>query len=55
MYAANAFGFWAKHAPAFLADERVKSASPLLKGKQAGPALPRRSAWSASSARGTTR
>src|SRR6478735_6566521 len=34
MYAANAFGFWAKHAPSFLADERVKSASPLLKGKR---------------------
>ncbi len=34
MYGANAFGFWAKHAPSFLADERVKSASPLLKGKK---------------------
>ena len=34
MYAANAFGFWAKHAPSFLADQRVKSASPLLKGKR---------------------
>jgi acyl-CoA reductase-like NAD-dependent aldehyde dehydrogenase len=34
MYGANAFGFWAKHAPRFLADERVKSASPLLKGKK---------------------
>ena len=28
MYAANAFGFWAKHAPSYLADQRVKSASP---------------------------
>jgi acyl-CoA reductase-like NAD-dependent aldehyde dehydrogenase len=34
MYGANAFGFWSKHAPRFLADERVKSASPLLKGKK---------------------
>jgi acyl-CoA reductase-like NAD-dependent aldehyde dehydrogenase len=34
MYGANAFGFWAKHAPSFLADERIKSASPLLKGKK---------------------
>ena len=34
MYGANAFGFWAKHAPRFLADERVKTASPLLKGKK---------------------
>jgi acyl-CoA reductase-like NAD-dependent aldehyde dehydrogenase len=34
MYGANAFGFWSKHAPSFLADERVKSASPLLKGKK---------------------
>jgi acyl-CoA reductase-like NAD-dependent aldehyde dehydrogenase len=34
MYAANAFGFWAKHAPSYLADQRVKSASPLLKGKR---------------------
>jgi acyl-CoA reductase-like NAD-dependent aldehyde dehydrogenase len=34
MYGANAFGFWSKNAPAFLADERVKTASPLLKGKK---------------------
>jgi len=34
MYGANAFGFWAKKAPDFLADERIKSASPLLKGKK---------------------
>ena len=34
MYGANAFGFWSKNAPAFLADERVKTAAPLLKGKK---------------------
>jgi acyl-CoA reductase-like NAD-dependent aldehyde dehydrogenase len=33
-YAANAFGFWAKHAPKYLADERVKSAQIMLKGKK---------------------
>jgi acyl-CoA reductase-like NAD-dependent aldehyde dehydrogenase len=33
-YAANAFGFWAKHAPSYLADERVKSAQVMLKGKK---------------------
>ncbi|MEO7197663.1 MAG: aldehyde dehydrogenase family protein, partial [Solirubrobacterales bacterium] len=33
-YAAPAFGFWAKNAPGFLADERLKSASPMLKGKK---------------------
>jgi acyl-CoA reductase-like NAD-dependent aldehyde dehydrogenase len=33
-YAANAFGFWAKQAPKYLADERVKSAQILLKGKK---------------------
>jgi acyl-CoA reductase-like NAD-dependent aldehyde dehydrogenase len=33
-YAANAFGFWAKNAPKYLADERVKSAQVLLKGKK---------------------
>ncbi len=33
-YAANAFGFWAKEAPNYLADERVKSAQILLKGKK---------------------
>src|SRR5262245_53857664 len=32
MYAANAFGFWAKHAPSYLADQKVRSAAPLLKG-----------------------
>ena len=34
MYGANAFGFWSKNAPGFLADERVKTAAPLLKGKK---------------------
>jgi acyl-CoA reductase-like NAD-dependent aldehyde dehydrogenase len=34
MYGANAFGFWAKNAPKFLADERVRTAAPLLKTKK---------------------
>ncbi len=33
-YAANAFGFWAKHAPEYLADERVKTSQVLVKGKK---------------------
>ena len=33
-YAASAFGFWAKNAPEFLADEKVKSASIFVKGKK---------------------
>ena len=33
-YAGNAFGFWAKHGPEYLADERVKSSQMLVKGKQ---------------------
>jgi acyl-CoA reductase-like NAD-dependent aldehyde dehydrogenase len=33
-YSANAFGFWAKEASSYLADERVKSAQILLKGKK---------------------
>jgi len=33
-YAANGFGFWAKHAPELLADEKVKSSSLLVKGKK---------------------
>jgi acyl-CoA reductase-like NAD-dependent aldehyde dehydrogenase len=33
-YAAAAFGFWAKNAPEFLADERVKSSSVFVKGKK---------------------
>jgi acyl-CoA reductase-like NAD-dependent aldehyde dehydrogenase len=31
-YAANAFGFWAKSAPEYLADERVRSANLFVKG-----------------------
>jgi acyl-CoA reductase-like NAD-dependent aldehyde dehydrogenase len=33
-YGANAFGFWAKHAPQYLADEPVKSSSVFVKGKK---------------------
>jgi acyl-CoA reductase-like NAD-dependent aldehyde dehydrogenase len=33
-YAANAFGFWAKHAPRYLADEKVRSASPFVLGRK---------------------
>ncbi len=33
-YAGNAFGFWAEHAPIYLADERVKSGQMLVKGKK---------------------
>jgi acyl-CoA reductase-like NAD-dependent aldehyde dehydrogenase len=33
-YAANAFGFWAKQAQGYLADEKVKSATPFLKGRK---------------------
>jgi acyl-CoA reductase-like NAD-dependent aldehyde dehydrogenase len=33
-YAANAFGFWAKEGPSYLADERVKSSQLLVKGKR---------------------
>lgn len=33
-YAGNAFGFWAKNAPEYLADERVKSSQLLVKGKR---------------------
>ncbi len=33
-YGAAAFGFWADNAPEYLADERVKSASILVKGKK---------------------
>ncbi|MEA2279311.1 MAG: hypothetical protein QOC78_4271 [Solirubrobacteraceae bacterium] len=34
MYGVSAFGFWAKRAPGYLADERVRTAMPLLKGKK---------------------
>jgi acyl-CoA reductase-like NAD-dependent aldehyde dehydrogenase len=33
-YGANAFGFWARNAPRYLADERVRSASVLVRGKR---------------------
>jgi acyl-CoA reductase-like NAD-dependent aldehyde dehydrogenase len=33
-YAANGFGFWAKHAPQYLADERVRSANPVVLGRK---------------------
>jgi acyl-CoA reductase-like NAD-dependent aldehyde dehydrogenase len=33
-YAAAAFGFWAKTAPEYLADERIKSASVFVKGRK---------------------
>jgi acyl-CoA reductase-like NAD-dependent aldehyde dehydrogenase len=33
-HGAAAFGFWAKNAPKYLADERVKSSSPLLLGRK---------------------
>ncbi|MDP9294895.1 MAG: aldehyde dehydrogenase family protein, partial [Actinomycetota bacterium] len=33
-YAANAFGFWAKHAPEYLADEKVRSANPFVVGRK---------------------
>src|SRR4051794_36113051 len=34
MFVADSLGFWAKKAPKFLADERVRSHSPLLFGKK---------------------
>jgi acyl-CoA reductase-like NAD-dependent aldehyde dehydrogenase len=33
-YAAGAFGFWAKNAPKFLADERIRSSSPFVMGRK---------------------
>ena len=33
-YAAAAFGFWAKNAPKFLADEKVRTASPFVIGRK---------------------
>ncbi|HXB14137.1 MAG TPA: aldehyde dehydrogenase family protein [Solirubrobacteraceae bacterium] len=33
-YAGNAFGFWAKYGPRYLADEHVKSSQVLVKGKK---------------------
>ncbi|MHB8490666.1 MAG: aldehyde dehydrogenase family protein [Solirubrobacteraceae bacterium] len=34
LYAANAFGFWARKAPKYLADERISSSQILVKGKK---------------------
>jgi acyl-CoA reductase-like NAD-dependent aldehyde dehydrogenase len=34
-YAASAFGFWAKHAPEYLADEKVRTSSPFTVGRRA--------------------
>jgi acyl-CoA reductase-like NAD-dependent aldehyde dehydrogenase len=33
-YAASSFGFWAKHAPRYLADEKVRSANPFVFGRK---------------------
>ena len=33
-YVGRRFGFWAKNAEDYLADERVRTASPLLKGRK---------------------
>src|SRR5215207_7873851 len=33
-YTASAFGFWAKHAPEYLADEKVRSSSPFVLGRR---------------------
>jgi acyl-CoA reductase-like NAD-dependent aldehyde dehydrogenase len=33
-YAAMSFGFWAKHAPEYLADEKVRSTSPTVLGRK---------------------
>jgi acyl-CoA reductase-like NAD-dependent aldehyde dehydrogenase len=33
-YVASAFGFWAKHAPRFLGDEKVRTSSPFLVGRK---------------------
>jgi acyl-CoA reductase-like NAD-dependent aldehyde dehydrogenase len=33
-YAASAFGFWAKHAAGYLADEKVRTSSPFLLGRK---------------------
>jgi acyl-CoA reductase-like NAD-dependent aldehyde dehydrogenase len=33
-YAAGAFGFWAKHAEGYLAEERIKTSSPFVKGRK---------------------
>src|SRR3954464_7821372 len=33
-YAAAGFGFWAKHAPQYLADEKIRTSSPLVLGRK---------------------
>jgi acyl-CoA reductase-like NAD-dependent aldehyde dehydrogenase len=33
-YAANAFGFWAKQAPGYLAEEKIRSANPFVAGRK---------------------
>jgi acyl-CoA reductase-like NAD-dependent aldehyde dehydrogenase len=33
-YAASAFGFWAKHAPEYLGDEKVRSSNPFVAGRR---------------------
>src|SRR5215216_2767987 len=33
-YVASAFGFWAKHAPRYLADEKVRPSSPFMVGRK---------------------
>jgi acyl-CoA reductase-like NAD-dependent aldehyde dehydrogenase len=33
-YVASAFGFWARHAPRFLGDEKVRTSSPFLVGRR---------------------
>jgi acyl-CoA reductase-like NAD-dependent aldehyde dehydrogenase len=33
-YGAGAFGFWAKHAPRYLADEKVRTSNPLVAGRK---------------------
>ena len=46
-YAAGAFGFWAKNAEKYLADEKVRIQLAVRAGQQAGRALRARAAWSA--------
>ena len=45
-YAAGAFGFWAKNARKYLADEKIRPSSPFLLGRRCSSAMSR-SAWSA--------
>ena len=40
LYASAAFGFWAKHAAGYLADEKVRSSSPFVAGRKLVVALP---------------